>query len=287
MEKHLFLTLLFFIASLASIHAQDDVYVSPENTPDGIKFLVPPPDPYSAAFYNDYYYYGWGKEQRQDPEREQLAYDDYFDAIYHESGIHLYEEYFGMKIDEHATPALYGLLRRSVNSCSIAMDQSKQHFMRNRPFVTFGEKSLVEERGESDDYVYGTYSYPSGHTFAAYTIALLLIEINPAAANEIMNRARIYGESRIVCGHHYKSDVDAGVIMACSLVAALHSSEEFLKDMVAAKSEFKKTVTSVSSVKSDMGNAGQSTMIYSIHGAPATSNDNIVVSQGKKTITQK
>ena len=50
-------------------------------------------------------------------------------------------------------------------------------------------------------------------------------------------RARSIGESRVVCGVHYLSDVEEGRTNGSALVAALHSSPEFRADMEKARAE--------------------------------------------------
>jgi acid phosphatase (class A) len=71
-------------------------------------------------------------------------------------------------------------------------------------------------------------------------VGLTLAELLPSRATDILNRARSIGESRVVCGVHNASAVDAGRIAATSMVIALHTSAEFKVDMEAAKAELEK-----------------------------------------------
>jgi acid phosphatase (class A) len=50
-------------------------------------------------------------------------------------------------------------------------------------------------------------------------------------------RARSIGESRIVCGVHYLSDIEAGRDAGAALVARLHASPEFRADLDKARGE--------------------------------------------------
>ena len=54
--------------------------------------------------------------------------------------------------------------------------------------------------------------------------ALLLSEINPDRADTIMARGYMYGESRVIVGAHWQSDVDAGRLVASVAYAKLHTS---------------------------------------------------------------
>jgi acid phosphatase (class A) len=65
-----------------------------------------------------------------------------------------------------------------------------------------------------------------------------LAEINPARQDEILKRGYEMGESRIICGYHWYSDIEAGRIVASAVVARLHANSEFLNDLAEAKAEF-------------------------------------------------
>ena len=57
------------------------------------------------------------------------------------------------------------------------------------------------------------YSFPSGHTTAAFTIAVMLSLFYPAAIFLLVPLACLVGISRIYLGVHYPSDVFAGAIL--------------------------------------------------------------------------
>lgn len=79
-------------------------------------------------------------------------------------------------------------------------------------------------------------SYPSGHTTLGWTMALVLAEIRPERQNQLLQRGYEYGQSRVICGAHWQSDVDAGRILGAAVFARLHADERF----VAALNEAKK-----------------------------------------------
>jgi acid phosphatase (class A) len=66
---------------------------------------------------------------------------------------------------------------------------------------------------------------------------MLLGELDPDRAAAIIARGRAFGQSRVVCGLHYQSDVDAARLGATVLVAALHGDPEFEADLDAARGE--------------------------------------------------
>ena len=48
------------------------------------------------------------------------------------------------------------------------------------------------------------------------------------------------GESRVICGYHYQSDVDAGRITGAVTVARLHADPAFQAQLKKAKDEFRR-----------------------------------------------
>ena len=69
-------------------------------------------------------------------------------------------------------------------------------------------------------------------------IALVLAEINPERQDEILKRGFEYGESRVIVGFHYQSDVDAARLLTSTLVNRLHDNGDFMKQLQKAKEEF-------------------------------------------------
>ena len=67
----------------------------------------------------------------------------------------------------------------------------------------------------------------------------MLAEINPARQQEIFERGYEMGQSRVICGYHWQSDVDAGRLVASSVVATLHTKPAFIEQLAKAKEEFK------------------------------------------------
>ena len=101
--------------------------------------------------------------------------------------------------------------------------------------MVFHEPSL---KPEDDAPLSKNGSFPSGHTILGWSAALLLSEINPDRADQLVNRGYIYGESRVIAGAHWQSDVNAGYLYASVAYAKLHTSDRFLKQMAKARKEF-------------------------------------------------
>jgi len=80
-------------------------------------------------------------------------------------------------------------------------------------------------------------SYPSGHGAGGWAWALVLAELLPSRASDVLSRGRDFGESRIICGYHFPSDIDASRLIAAGVVARLHADAGFRRDLDAARRE--------------------------------------------------
>ena len=71
--------------------------------------------------------------------------------------------------------------------------------------------------------------------------ALVLSEVSPERATALLTRGYAFGQSRVICGVHWQSDVDAGRLMGAATVARLHGDVTFLAQLAAAKAEVQAT----------------------------------------------
>ena len=60
------------------------------------------------------------------------------------------------------------------------------------------------------------FSFPSGHTAAAFVFACLLLQFYPLFAAPAFIWASLIGASRVLLGVHYPSDIAAGTLLGCS-----------------------------------------------------------------------
>lgn len=244
-KKNLLIALFSLMAYSAT--AQEYVY-DVRNHPEGyflrsdqvassVFLLPPPPQPGSAYFNYDEAQYRWGKMQRITPRGKQA----FEDAKLGGEGLSAtFSEAFGVKISKEETPEIYNLIcRMGGDSGDLATREAKNHYQRMRPFMLFGEPSLTPDDEKS---LSTNGSYPSGHTANGWATALVLAEINVDRQDEILRRGYEHGQSRVICGVHYQSDVDAGRVVASAVVARLHADKEFMAQLEKAKKEFARLV---------------------------------------------
>lgn len=215
--------------------AIDQLYLTVDEVPDGVYWLPAPAVPGSSQFMYDISQYYWGKQQRLD---SLLARKAVREAAYQVSDMaEQFSVPFGMEISEQATPAIYKVLNRTTLTIRLSATKPKATYMRKRPYVYFNEPTLVPKE---EDELRTEGSYPSGHTVRGWGMALLLSEINPDAQNELFKLGYEWGQSRVIAGFHWQSDVDASRMLASACYARLHACQDFLDDLVAARKEFQK-----------------------------------------------
>jgi hypothetical protein len=130
-------------------------------------------------------------------------------------------------------PTLAKILARVGTDASNAAAGAKNLYKRTRPFLHNPGNICIER----SDGLVKSFDYPSGHSSASWVEGLVLAELAPARATQVLQRARGYGESRIVCGVHNWSAVEGGRTNGASVFAALHASSEFRADMAKAREE--------------------------------------------------
>lgn len=240
----LILTFVLVTGFLWNVNAQGyqpTTYFTTEEMPDLIQCLPAPPDSTSEAFSYDILRYMWGKLQRFDTERAEMAKRDAvwsYEALLAEMSVP-----FELEISEEDTPEIWKLITNSLATVDQMRVAPKAYYHRTRPFVYFHEEPFME----SDKEFYNEGSYPSGHTMRCWATALLLSEINPEASGAIFSRAWLYCENRVITGAHWQSDIDATRSGASIGYARLQTSPEFQKQMSKAQKEFKKLIKSTKS----------------------------------------
>jgi len=237
--NHFLGVLMLAVLMLSGIvlHAQESahIYLTADEVPNAVYWLPTPPAPGSSQFLYDISQYYWGKEQRNDTVRAQKAIRE---AAYENVDmIPIFSEVFGMEISEEKTPAIYKVVDWGVETIRLSATAPKATHNRIRPYVYFNEPTLVPEDEEE---LRTNGSYPSGHAIKAWGMAMILCELNPDVQDELFKLAYEYGQSRVITGFHWQSDVNASRLLAAATYARLHTCKEYLNDLEKAKKEFKK-----------------------------------------------
>lgn len=213
----------------------DRYFLHNADVADSQALLPPPPKEDSAQFKNDIAQYEWGLEQRKTERGAQASRDADVSA----AGVPAaFSEAFGYEINAKNTPQILNLLvKMREDAGDLATRDAKEHYMRTRPFAYF-KTDTCNTKDQKKLSTNG--SYPSGHTAIGWASALVLAEVNPARQNEILKRGYEMGQSRVICGYHWQSDVDAGRVVASAVVARLHTDPIFQWHLYLAKEELAK-----------------------------------------------
>jgi acid phosphatase (class A) len=205
-------------------------YLQPGELPDGLAWVPPPPSPGSAALAADEEAYRATRKLRDTPRWALAARDA--DLLFPQA-TEVFSCTLGMEISAQATPHLNMLLRRVRMDASRANDKPKEHYKRKRPFAVTGEPSCTpkEEARMRPD------AYPSGHASIGWAWALTLAEAAPDRTDAILARGLAFGQSRVVCGVHWASDVEAGRIVGAATVSRLHANPAYLAQLALARNE--------------------------------------------------
>lgn len=139
----------------------------------------------------------------------------------------------GVELTAANAPKTAAMMLRVGRDVSRATDHPKNIYKRQRPFLIDKGETCVDQSPA----LAASPDYPSGHNTWGWTVGLILAELAPDRATEILSRARAFGEGRLVCGVHNLSAVEAGRLNGSIVVAGLHGDAEFRKDMEAARAE--------------------------------------------------
>lgn len=210
-------------------------FLTEETRPNGICFLPEPPekakDTIRGCFYNDWWYYQWGKDVRDD-----YAVRDEGLELLNDEGEGVFNDIIGLEMGEKA-PEILRLAQAATSDVHAATKTLKKHYRCMRPFAFFGEPSITPDQ---DEELAREWAYPSGHAARGWMFAYVLSQVAPERANDLALRANAYAMNRVVFGHHWKSDVDAGQMLAAVIFSAVSATDAYQKQLKKARKEYKR-----------------------------------------------
>lgn len=139
----------------------------------------------------------------------------------------------GADLTAENAPTLAAIFTRTTIDAGAAAEKAKQLYKRTRPYLHNAGNICIEK----SDALGKSFDYPSGHSSLGWTAGLVMAELVPDRASQVLARGRAYGESRLVCGVHNMSAVEAGRTNAAGVFAALQSSAEFKAMVEKARGE--------------------------------------------------
>nr|PZN75005.1 MAG: phosphatidic acid phosphatase [Pseudomonadota bacterium] len=144
--------------------------------------------------------------------------------------------HFSCSVDVELTPEnaprTVRVAQRALRDTGRAMSVAKAHFKRVRPYLVDEGPICVP-----GDELAKSYDYPSGHATAGWTWAMVLAQAVPERATQIFARGRAIGESRVVCGVHNASAVEAARVSTSAVMTVVMTTPEYQADLQAAREE--------------------------------------------------
>jgi len=205
-------------------------YLDEAHAPDTLALLPPAPGPASLRGLADRLVFR-GTRSLKGTARWDLAKNDVDEG--YAAVLRDFSCAVGGRLTTDNAPRLVTILRHMRNDVVAAVNRPKEHYQRQRPFLLDRGDICVERTVGLEM----SPDYPSGHATWGWSIGLLLAELDPAHATQILARARAFGESRVICGVHNASAIEAARMNASIVVAALHGDPAFRADMDAARPE--------------------------------------------------
>lgn len=138
----------------------------------------------------------------------------------------------GVPLDARRLPQLATLVDHTSTAADASTGPAKQANQRQRPF-------LIDQGAvcQPTDRLAHSFDYPSGHATRGWAVGLVLAELAPDRASDLLLRSRAFADSRVVCGAHNLSAIEAGAMNGAAVVATLQSSAAFQAQLSAARAE--------------------------------------------------
>ncbi|MBU6319622.1 MAG: phosphatase PAP2 family protein [Alphaproteobacteria bacterium] len=205
-------------------------FLTPATTPDASAIIPPAPIRGGARDAADREIFEVTRTLADTPRWVMAASDDSYRPA---DVLGNYACSLGVSLTPQSAPVLSAVLTRAAIDSGAAAVTAKEVYKRPRPYVETGERICITRSVGLDR----SYDYPSGHASLGWIQGLILAQLAPERSTGILARARAYGESRLVCGVHNASAVEAGRTNASAVFAAIQASDEFRDMMAKAKAE--------------------------------------------------
>lgn len=205
-------------------------YLTPQTWPDAARILPPAPATGSSREARDQEIFKTTRASEGSP-RWALAQNDV--PTLPQAMLKNFSCAVGAELTPQNAPKLTAMLGRVGLDAGRQVAAVKDVFKRKRPYLIDDGNICVPK----SDSLAASPDYPSGHATWGWSIGLILAEIAPDRATPILARGRAFGESRVVCGVHTVSAVEAGRTNGGALVATLHGDPQFRADLEAARTE--------------------------------------------------
>ncbi len=255
----------------------DEQYFAVDNLPNPLIYLPAPPDNDEASpeMSYDMSQYVWGKSVRDTDTGLKARFDinTDLDVLLSE-----FSRAIDVSISEEYCPVLYSLLQQAVTMSDNACKKAQDYYQRKHPFEYFNEDAYTYEDPSTFTSV---GSYPASHACRTWTTALLMVAMNPAMQDTILKVGYDLGQSDVITGINWQSDVDAGRLVSSAVLCRMLSNPNFVDLIQQAQDEYEANTESIVTeevdIKDGLGSSPSDGRLYTVDGRPATDDTRGVV----------
>ena len=208
----------------------------PEHALAGDEILGPPPEAGSARERADRAAYEDTRKLAGSPRWKQAQADN---DLWYGGAMKRFSCALGKEISPATTPVTSRLLQRLELDVRTVGHPAKDRFFRTRPLIGNDAPVCIPRA----DWLRTNASYPSGHSMTGWAWGLVLAEMAPDKASALVSAGREVGYSRVVCGAHFPSDIEAGRFLSSAMIARVHAEPEFERELAVAKAELARART--------------------------------------------
>lgn len=166
-------------------------------------------------------------EKTRTPERVKIAQDDETETVFAVVHGDLGEGFTAERL-----PVTAAFFKRVLADEGVVVDPAKTVWGRARPHIADPTVKLCVKASKSN-------AYPSGHATVGYLSALVLGDMLPARRPVLFADAQRFAESRVVCGIHYRSDIEASRSVAALMAFQIRQNPIFQKEFAAVAAELR------------------------------------------------
>src|SRR4051812_29279687 len=159
-------------------------YLSGATVPDTLKILPPAPQKGDIRYEADRQMF-LGTRKLEGSPRWALALNDDNGGLYMKD----LSCALGAEITRENAPKFMTLFSRVTRESARATNVPKDALKRQRPFLIDKGATCIDQAGGIKD----SFDYPSGHVTFSWTLGLILAELAPDRATDVLVRARAFG----------------------------------------------------------------------------------------------
>lgn len=223
------IVLVLMVLGVFAVRGAEGFNFASESQVDLVPLLAPPPPDDSPQTRSELAELVLIQKNRTPEEEAAAVADNELSVFRLASGV------LGPRFTAANLPLAAAFFKRMEGDLVDIVRVGKESWNRPRPYVLDKEiKSCFE------DTLGG--AYPSGHSSFGFMTAVVLSRIVPEKKAEIFERAASYAKSRMICGVHYRSDIEAGRISGTVAAAFAMQDPQFRSEFEAVRGEVRKTL---------------------------------------------